>query len=155
MADHISTLRQVSPLAPALCAAVSVVGSSPFDRVGTIGEAVKANARRADMSKYLVEVRYTAEGINGLKSEGGSARASVTKALIESLGGTLECFYFALGDTDAFIVADLPDNTTVAAVQMAVNGSGTINSRTVVLLTPSEIDEAANRDIPFHPPTNQ
>jgi hypothetical protein len=51
------------------------------------------------MPKYLVEASYTAEGINGLQSEGGSARVSATKALIENLGGTLECFYFALGDT--------------------------------------------------------
>ncbi len=105
------------------------------------------------MPKYLVEASYTAEGIIGLKSQGGSARVSATKALIEELGGTLECFYFALGDTDAFIIADLPDNTTVAAVQMAVNGSGAITSRTVVLLTPSEIDEAAKRGVSFHPPT--
>ena len=107
------------------------------------------------MPKYLVEASYTAEGINGLRSEGGSARVSATKALIEKLGGTLECFYFALGDTDAFIVADLPDNATVAAVQLAVNGSGTIRSRTVALLTPSEIDEAAKRDVPFHSPTGK
>jgi uncharacterized protein with GYD domain len=153
MAACVSTLREVNLLALALFAAVSVVGSSPSDMVDTIGETFKANARRADMPKYLVEVRYTAEGISGLKSDGGSARVSATKALIEKLGGTLECFYFALGDTDAFIVADLPDNATVAAVQMAVNGSGTISSRTVVLLTPSEIDEAAKRDVPFHPPT--
>jgi uncharacterized protein with GYD domain len=121
--------------------------------VDTISETFKANARRPDMPKYLVESSYTAEGMSGLKSEGGSACVSATKALIEKLGGTLECFYFALGDTDAFIVADLPDNATVAAVQMAVNGSGTISSRTVVLLTPSEIDEAAKRDVPFHSPT--
>jgi uncharacterized protein with GYD domain len=106
-----------------------------------------------DMPKYLFEASYTPEGINGLKSEGGSARVSATKSLIENLGGTLECFYFALGDTDAFIVADLPDNATVAAVQMAVNGIGTISSRTVALLTPSEIDEAAKRDVPFHAPS--
>lgn len=104
------------------------------------------------MPKYLVEATYSPEGIKGLRSEGGSARASATKALIESVGGTLECFYFALGDTDAFIVADLPDNATVAAVQMAVNGSGALRSRTIALLTPSELDEAAKRNIPFHPP---
>ena len=104
------------------------------------------------MPKYLVEASYTAEGIIGLKSQGGLADARY-KALIEELGGTLECFYFALGDTDAFIIADLPDNTTVAAVQMAVNGSGAITLRTVVLLTPSEIDEAAKRGVSFHPPT--
>ena len=43
------------------------------------------------MPKYLVEASYTAEGIIGLKSQGGSARVSATKALIEELGGTLEC----------------------------------------------------------------
>lgn len=104
------------------------------------------------MPKFLVEASYTTEGIKGLNSEGGSARVAATRALIESLGGTLECFYFAFGKTDAFIVVDLPDNSTVAAVQMAVNGSGTISSRTVVLLTPGEMDEAAKRDVPFHAP---
>ena len=104
------------------------------------------------MPKYLVEASYNIDGIKGLKSQGGSARVAATKSLIEALGGTLECFYFAFGENDAFIVADLPDNATVAAVQMAVNGSGAIRSRTVVLLTPQEIDEAAKRDVPFHPP---
>ena len=104
------------------------------------------------MPKFLVEASYSAEGIKGLNAEGGSARVAATKALIESLGGTLECFYFAFGETDAFIIVDLPDNVTVAAAQMAVNGSGTISSRTVVLLTPSEMDEAAKRDVAFHPP---
>jgi uncharacterized protein with GYD domain len=104
------------------------------------------------MPKYLVEASYSPDGIKGLKSEGGSARVAATKALIEGLGGSLECFYFAFGETDAFIVADLPDNETIAAVQMAVNGSGTIRSRTVVLLTPGEMDGAAKRNVPFHPP---
>jgi uncharacterized protein with GYD domain len=104
------------------------------------------------MPKFLVEARYNAEGIKGLNSEGGSDRVAATKALVERLGGTLECFYFAFGEIDAYIVVDLPDNATVAAVQMAVNGSGMITSHTVVLLTPSELDEAAQRDVPFHPP---
>jgi uncharacterized protein with GYD domain len=110
--------------------------------------------RSLEMPKYLFEARYTPEGIKGLRAEGGSARVSATKTLIERLGGALEYFYFALGEADAFIVADLPDNATVAAVQMAVNGSGTITSRTVMLLTPSEIDEAAKLEVPFHPPTD-
>jgi uncharacterized protein with GYD domain len=104
------------------------------------------------MPKFLVEANYSADGIRGLNAEGGSARVAATKALVESMGGTLECFYFAFGDTDAFIIVDLPDNATVAAVQMAVNGGGTIRSRTVVLLTPSEMDEAAKRGVVFHPP---
>jgi uncharacterized protein with GYD domain len=105
------------------------------------------------MPKYLVEASYRTDGIAGLISEGGSARVAATKELVEELGGTLESFYFAFGDTDAFIVVDLPDHSTMAAVQLAANASGTITSRTVVLLTPQEIDEAAGRNVPFHPPT--
>jgi uncharacterized protein with GYD domain len=103
------------------------------------------------MPKFLIEANYSADGIKGLRAEGGSARVAATKAVVESLGGALECFYFAFGDTDAFIIVDLPDNATVAAVQMAVNGSGSISSRTVVLLTPSDMDEAATREVSFHP----
>jgi uncharacterized protein with GYD domain len=110
------------------------------------------NQEEVAMPKYLIEASYTADAAKVLKSEGGSARAAATKTLIEGLGGSLECFYFAFGDTDAYIVADMPDNATVAAIQLAVNGSGAITSRTVVLLTPSEIDEAAKRDVKFRPP---
>ena len=132
---------QVSPVTPTLRPV------SRYDRIegSTPGEG-------DIVPKFLVEAKYSAAGIRGLHSEGGSARLAATRALVESLGGTVECFYFAFGDTDAFIIVDLPDNATVAAVQMAVNGTGTISSRTVVLLTPSEMDDAAKRDVPFHPP---
>ncbi len=75
-------------------------------------------------------------------------------ALVESLGGTVESFYFALGDTDAYVVIDLPNNTTAAAGALAVNIGGGATVRTVALLTAAEVDAsvAAVKRATYRPP---
>jgi uncharacterized protein with GYD domain len=102
--------------------------------------------------KYLVEVKYTLDGMKGLREKGGTARLAASKALIEEVGGTLESFYFAFGGRDAFVVADLPDNVAAAALGLIVGASGGVNSSVTVLLTPEEIDEAAKKQATYRPP---
>jgi uncharacterized protein with GYD domain len=102
--------------------------------------------------KYLVEVKYTLDGMKGLKAQGGSARVAASKALIEEVGGSIESFYFAFGDRDAVIIADLPDNVASAALGLIVGASGGVNSAVTVLLTPEEIDEAAKKQATYRPP---
>jgi uncharacterized protein with GYD domain len=59
------------------------------------------------MPKYLVEVRYAAEGAAGLAREGGSARRVAAARTVESAGGKLEAIYFAFGDVvDAYMIID-------------------------------------------------
>jgi uncharacterized protein with GYD domain len=102
--------------------------------------------------KYLVEVKYTLDGMKGLKAQGGTARVAASKALIEEVGGSIESFYFAFGDRDAVIIADLPDNVASAALGLIVGASGGVNSAVTVLLTPEEIDEAAKKQANYRPP---
>ena len=52
------------------------------------------------MPKYLIEVRYNAEGARGVKREGGTARRDAAAKVAEALGGKLEAFYFAFGEVD-------------------------------------------------------
>jgi uncharacterized protein with GYD domain len=104
------------------------------------------------MPKYLVEVKYTLDGMKGLKAKGGSARFDAAKALVEGVGGSVESFYFAFGSRDAFIIADLPDNVASAAVGLIVGASGGVHSSITVLLTPEEIDEAAKKEATYRPP---
>ena len=85
------------------------------------------------MPKYLVEARYTAEGAAGLVREGGSGRRAAVAKTVESAGGKLESIYFALGDVDAYIIIDLPDNVAAAAVSLAANRSGFLASKTIAL----------------------
>jgi uncharacterized protein with GYD domain len=102
--------------------------------------------------KYLVEARYTVEGAKGLVREGGSGRRAAVAKTIESVGGKVEALYFAFGDVDVYIVVDVPDNVSAAAVSLAANQSGAIVSKTIVLLTPEEMDKSVKKAVSFRPP---
>ena len=104
------------------------------------------------MPKYLIQASYTAEGVKGLLKDGGSKRRAVAEEAVKSLGGRLEAFYFAFGETDGVLIAELPDNVSAAAVSMVVNASGAIQTKTTVLLTPEEMDKAAKKTVTYRPP---
>jgi uncharacterized protein with GYD domain len=104
------------------------------------------------MPKYLVKANYTADGAKGIIREGGSARRAAIDKALQAVGGRMEAFYFAFGDTDAYVIAELPDNATAAAVALAVGQAGLASTQTVVLLTPEEIDAAAKKSVPYRPP---
>ena len=94
------------------------------------------------MPKYLFTGSYTAEGAKGVLKEGGTGRRAATDKLIASLGGTVEAYYFAFGSDDFYLIADLPGNTAAAAGALTAAASGAIVTRTIVLLTPEEVDAA-------------
>jgi uncharacterized protein with GYD domain len=50
------------------------------------------------------------------------------------------------------VIVDLPDNESAAAVALTVNSAGGAAVRTVVLLTPEEVDAAAKRSVDYRPP---
>jgi uncharacterized protein with GYD domain len=104
------------------------------------------------MPKYLLQVSYTLDGVRGVVAKGGSARKSAAQAAAKSLGGKLDSFYFAFGDSDVFTIADLPDNTAAAALALAVTAGGGATVRTVPLLTVDEIDAAAGQTVKYTPP---
>ena len=85
-------------------------------------------------------------------SEGGSSRREAVRKLIESVGGTLEGFYYAFGKTDVYVIVDAPDNASVAALSFAANATGTVKVKTTVLLTPEEVGEAAKKAPDYRPP---
>ena len=104
------------------------------------------------MPKYMVHATYTAEGAKGILKSGGTARRKATEDLLKSLNGKLEAFYFTFGDEDAILIIDLPDQVAASAIGLVVAASGTIRTRSTVLIPPEEVDEAVKRKIDFHPP---
>ena len=104
------------------------------------------------MAKYLFEVNYTLDGVKGVKAKGGSARRAAAEAAAKSAGGAIDEYYFAFGSTDVFVIADFPDNTSAAALALAVTSGGGATVRTVVLLTADQIDDATRRSIDYTPP---
>ena len=104
------------------------------------------------MPKYLFHGSYTEEGLRGLLKEGGTKRREALKQAVESLGGTLEAFYYAHGDNDFYFIADNPDNVNVIAASLIANASGTVKVKTIVLITPEEVDEAVKKTMDWRPP---
>ena len=64
----------------------------------------------------------------------------------------MEAFYFSFGENDVYAVIDAPDNVTVAAASMAIGASGAAATRTIVLLSPEEIDQATKKQTAYQPP---
>ena len=104
------------------------------------------------MAKFLVVASYTAEGIKGVISKGGTARRDAVAKMATGLGGSVESFYFGFGEGDAYVIVDLPDNVSAAAVGLAVSATGLASTKTIVLLTPEEIDQAAKKDVGYSGP---
>ena len=84
--------------------------------------------------------------------DGGNRRRQAAEAALKSVGGTLESFYFAFGDDDVYAIIDAPDNQSVAAASIAIGAAGGATVKTVVLLSPSEIDDAIKMKTVYIPP---
>ena len=104
------------------------------------------------MPKYLISASYTADGLKGLQRDKASGRRQAVTAAIEIGGGRMECFYNALGEDDAYVIVDLPDNVSAAALGVAVSASGMARTRTTALLTVEEVDRALEKSVNYRPP---
>lgn len=104
------------------------------------------------MSKFLLRATYATEGVKGVLKEGGSGRRKAIKEMVEAAGGSLEAFYFAFGYDDVYVIADLPDNVSAAALGLNTSASGLVRVSTTVLLTPEEVDEAAKKSVRYREP---
>ena len=104
------------------------------------------------MSKYLIRANYVGDGIKGLMNEGGSRRRDAAKAAVESVGGSLDCMYYAFGDTDVYAICDLPDKESATAVSLLINSSGAVTLNLVPLMTPEDVDAAVAKAPKYRAP---
>ncbi|HEV8575232.1 MAG TPA: GYD domain-containing protein [Dehalococcoidia bacterium] len=104
------------------------------------------------MAKYMIQANYTSEGLKGLLKDGGSGRRKAVDSLLASVGGKVESFYYGFGDVDAFVIVDVPDNVTAAAVALTVGASGAVSIKTTVLMTVEEVDQATKKSPAYRAP---
>ncbi len=103
------------------------------------------------MAKYLITGSYTAQGTKGLLVEGGSGRRAALQKALESVGGKLDAMYFAQGETDFVMIADVPDTASGVALGLVARASGTANSKSTQLVTVEEMDAACKMTVAFRP----
>ncbi len=105
------------------------------------------------MPRYLFVGTYSPQGAKGVLGAGGTARRAAIETMVSDLGGRVETFDFAFGSDDVYTIVELPDARTATSIALTVNGSGAINLRTVVLMTPEEVDAAREVQPNYQPPT--
>lgn len=104
------------------------------------------------MPKFMLQASYTAEGLKGLIKDKASARKAAITKLVEAAGGRLEAMYYTFGKDDVFLIVDLPDNATAAAISLTVSATGLVRGRTTPLLTIEETDRALGKNLAYKAP---
>ena len=104
------------------------------------------------MARYLFQGSYSREGAQGLLREGGTKRRAAVETLIKDLGGRLEAFYYGFGETDLYMIVELPDNAAAAAASLIVVASGAGSWRTVVLLSAEDMDRVSKSGASYRAP---
>ena len=77
------------------------------------------------MPRFITFFSYSSESAKAMV-ERPTDRAAAVRALVESLGGTLESFYWMHGKHDGIVISNLPDGVAAAAVSVAVGSTGAI-----------------------------
>jgi len=100
------------------------------------------------MRRWLLQGRFTAEGLGSVADDGGSAVRKKLDALAEAVNCKLEAFYFTLGGqyhTVAIITTPdaLPGAIAAWGGYLASERGGLVSSDATELVDPSAVDEAA------------
>jgi uncharacterized protein with GYD domain len=106
------------------------------------------------MPLYLSKFSYTPETWARMISN-PEDRREAARSYIESVGGTLQGFWYAFGKHDGFALWEAPDNVSMAAVALAIGSGGALSSQeTTILLTVDETIEALRKaaDVQYRPP---
>ncbi len=107
------------------------------------------------MPHYMIQFSYNAESISSMVKN-PQDRAAALRSLAQQWGGKVEAFYFAFGEYDGVAIAEVPDSVTMAAISMAVTGSGAFKAfKTTVLVTMDEAVQAMKKagTIRYTPPS--
>ena len=97
------------------------------------------------MALYLTRFGYTPETWARL-IRNPEDRRQAAQAYIESVGGKLHGFWYAFGEHDAYTLWEAPDNTSMAAVALAIAAGGALSSlETTVLLTVDDTLDALRK----------
>lgn len=77
------------------------------------------------MPRFITFFSYTAESAKAMIDR-PSDRSAAAKSLVESLGGTMEAFYWMHGKHDGFLITNLSDGVAAAALAGAVGATGAV-----------------------------
>jgi uncharacterized protein with GYD domain len=97
------------------------------------------------MSIYLTRFSYTPETWARL-TKNPEDRGEAARKYIETVGGKLQGFWYALGAYDGYFLWEAPDHVSMATVVIAISSGGALSKcETISLLTIEETIHALGR----------
>lgn len=89
------------------------------------------------MATYLLLGTFTDQGIRNIKDTG--KRAEAFRALGKKLGANVKEIYWTLGQYDAAVVIEAPDEMTVTSLALSVGALGNVRTQLLRAFTAEEI----------------
>lgn len=111
------------------------------------------------MPKYVSFFSFTPQAWARMIDNPGE-RESAVRTLVESMGGSLEAYYWMFGEYDGFVIIEVPDSITAAGTAVGVASTGALDQvRTHELISAEEagavLDKAAQALGHYAPPGEQ
>jgi uncharacterized protein with GYD domain len=88
------------------------------------------------MATYIILFSYTQKGIENVKES--PARLDAAKQAVQAMGAEIKEFYLVLGQYDIVVVAEAPDDETVAKMSLSIGSRGAVRSQTLRAFTEDE-----------------
>lgn len=95
------------------------------------------------MALYLYQAAYTADSWAAQMKNPQNRVETVGRQVCEAAGGKLIGGWLCFGDYDLVLIADVPDNESMAAIALAVGAGGAVKSSKTTLLMAGEQGVAA------------
>ncbi|MDP9202897.1 MAG: GYD domain-containing protein [Gemmatimonadota bacterium] len=93
------------------------------------------------MATYISMLRYTQQGISSAKN--APARIDAAKEAYRKAGGELKAIYLTMGQYDLVVIAEMPNDETVASMALVLGAQGNIRSETMRAFTETEFRKIA------------
>ena len=88
------------------------------------------------MARYVLLTRFTQQGLQTIKD--GPARLDAARQTFRRLGAELKDFYLTMGEYDAVVVLEAPNDETVAKASLAIGSLGNVRIETLRAFTEDE-----------------
>lgn len=88
------------------------------------------------MPTYISLLHYTQKGAENMKES--PERVEQAKKAFQSMGAELKAFYLTMGQYDAVVISEGPDDETAAKLALMISGQGNIRTETFRAFTEDE-----------------
>jgi len=81
------------------------------------------------MTTYVLLNQFTQQGLQNIKES--PARGEAAKKLFKSMGGEMKAIYLTSGQYDLVVIAEAPNDETMAKICLAIGSMGNVRTQTL------------------------